>query len=259
MLILLPPSEGKADPAEGPPVDLATLAFDDHLRGGRSRLIGKLEKLAERPRAKAVEALGISPGQAGDVDRDAEVLTAPAAPAAEVYSGVLYDHLGLNGLGSVAAKRAADHVLIASALWGVLRPTDRIPYYRLSMKARLPRLPGLAAYWREPLAAAMEDAGHDEEGGLILDMRSGAYSTAWKPKRARLLAVRAFTEKDGERKAVSHMAKATRGDVARLVLSARKTPRDAESIANLLESAGQRVELSGGHLDVIVGSDGRQA
>ena len=45
---------------------------------------------------------------------------------------------------------------------------------------------------------------------------------AWKPKRATLLAVRAFSEENGKRKAVSHMAKAVRGEVARALLLAKK-------------------------------------
>ncbi len=251
MLILLPPSEGKSVPEAGQPLDLAGLAFAESLTEERERLIGKLETLAARPVARAVEALGISPGQAGDIERDAAIRTAPAAAASRVYSGVLYDRLDLGSLDGLAARRAGGNVLIASALWGMLRPTDRIPYYRFSMKAKLPRVGGLAAFWRAPLAAAMEAAGHDREGGLILDMRSGAYSAAWKPKSSRLLPVRAFVESGGRRKAVSHMAKATRGDVARLVLGAKKLPKDAEGVAGLLESRGLRVELSPGTLDVI--------
>jgi cytoplasmic iron level regulating protein YaaA (DUF328/UPF0246 family) len=83
-------------------------------------------------------------------------------------------------------------------------------------------------------------------------MRSGAYVPAWKPRRATLLAVRAFTEESGERKAVSHMAKAVRGDVARALLSAKKAPADPEAAAAVAEAAGFSVELSGGNLDVIV-------
>jgi hypothetical protein len=251
MKILLPPSEGKSSPASGEPVDLDSLVFSGPLRENRERLISKLSNLAERPQARAVEALAISAGQAGEIERNAAIASAPAAPAASVYSGVLYDRLGFRDLSRRASESAAERVLIASALWGMLRPGDRIPYYRLSMKARLPRVPGLPAFWRSALAGAMEEAGYDRDGELFIDMRSGAYTTAWKPKRARLLAVRAFTEKDGERKAVSHMAKATRGDVARLVLSARKVPEDAESVASLLEASGMRIELSGRHLDVI--------
>jgi len=251
VLILLPPSEGKADPPAGPPVKLNGLVFADQLHAHRERLVADLEALSRRPVEKAVEALGISAGQAADVARDGLISTAPAAPAAEVYSGVLYDHLDFGALSATTLKRSAEKVLIASALWGMLRPGDRIPYYRFSMKARLPRLPGMAAYWRPALAEAMEAAGHDEENGLILDMRSGAYSSAWKPKRARLLSVRAFTESGGERKVISHMAKANRGDVTRLVLNATKALTDAESVAAELESSGLRVELSDRFLDVI--------
>ena len=91
--------------------------------------------------------LGVSPGQAGEVAVDARLRGAPAAPAAEVYSGVLYERLGLPEL----PKRARRRVLIASALWGVLRPEDRIPYYRLSAKAKLPKVGGLAGFWRPAL------------------------------------------------------------------------------------------------------------
>jgi cytoplasmic iron level regulating protein YaaA (DUF328/UPF0246 family) len=244
MLILLPPSEGKAAPAKGAPLELGSLAYAEQLGPQREQLLDALEKLAKGPRKAAVKKLGVSTGQAGEVDVDGGLRSAPAAPAAAVYSGVLYDRLGLPGLSAAAQGQ----VLIASALWGVLRPGDRIPYYRFSAKARLGRIGPPAAFWRPALAAALPD----EEGELILDMRSGAYAAAWKPKRARLLAVRAFTEVRGKRKPVSHMAKATRGEVARALLKARRAPGDPEAAAAVVAKAGFEVELNGSNLDVIV-------
>ncbi|MBN8870650.1 MAG: peroxide stress protein YaaA [Solirubrobacterales bacterium] len=251
MLILLPPSEGKASPSGKARLDLDSLAFADHLGAKRSALLAALEKLGRGPQKKAIEALGISAGQAGEIARDAELASAPAAPASEVYTGVLYDRLDFGSLTATGKKRASKNLLIASALWGFLAPGDRIPYYRFSMKAKLPKVGGLPAFWRESLAAAMEAAGHDEDGGLVLDMRSGAYSAAWKPKRARLVTVRGFTETGGQRKAISHMAKAVRGDVARVALSARSMPKDLETLAGLLEAEGMNVELTEKTLDVI--------
>ncbi len=244
MLVLLPPSEGKDHPAGGDPVDLSTLAFAEDLGERRERLLDALESLARAPRSRAVKMLGVSPGQAAEVDVDAALRSAPTAPAASVYSGVLYDHLGLAEL----PERAQGRVLIASALWGVVRPADRIPYYRLSAKARLKRIGPIAGYWRSALASAIPD----EEGELIVDMRSGAYAASWKPKRATLLAVRAFGEKDGVRKPISHMAKAVRGDVARALLKAKSPPTDADAAATLAEAAGFDVELTPVSLDVIV-------
>ncbi|HEY6550868.1 MAG TPA: peroxide stress protein YaaA [Solirubrobacterales bacterium] len=92
----------------------------------------------------------------------------------------------------------------------------------------------------------------DEPGDLIIDMRSGAYAAAWKPKQATLLPVRAFSELGGKRKTVSHMAKAVRGDVARALLLARKSPTDPDAAAAITGDAGFKVELTISTLDVIV-------
>lgn len=210
MLVLLPPSRGKATPERGRRVALSTLVYP-RLREHRVRLIDAL---------------------------DPDLARAPALPAAELYTGVLFEALGL-------ADLPWDGVLIASALWGVIRPGDRIPAYRLDMSAKLPGIGGLAAYWREPLAAALPDR------GLVLDLRSGAYSAAWRPRRATHLVVRGFSEApDGSRRVITHMAKRVRGQVARLVLAAGGVERP-EEVAEIVTAAGLRVELSDGVLDVI--------
>ncbi|HEX6602051.1 MAG TPA: peroxide stress protein YaaA [Solirubrobacterales bacterium] len=217
MLVLLPPSEGKAHPEAGDPGDLGSLAFADELGERREEMLAAF---------------------------DPALREEPAAPAAEVYTGVLFKRLELPEL-PVKARR---QVLIASALWGVVRPEDRIPYYKFPPKTRLEGIGAPAAYWRPALAEALPD----EKGELVVDMRSAAYSSFWKPQRATLLAVRAFSEESGERKAVSHMAKAVRGDVARALLEAKKAPRGPGDAAAIAEAAGFTVELSDGNLDVIV-------
>jgi hypothetical protein len=221
MRILLPPSEGKAEPGGSEPVDLEALVFAEELSKHRRKLL------------RAV---------------DPKLRKAPTAPAAEVYIGVLYQRLDLPGLAAAARRRAAKRVLIASALWGFVRPTDRIPRYRLSPSSKLGGIGSLSAWWRPALASAMPD----EPGETIVDMRSGAYASAWKPKRATLLAVRAFREENGKRKAVSHMAKAVRGDVARALLLARSEPKGPEEVAAVATAAGFEVELTAASLDVIV-------
>lgn len=217
MLVLLPPSEGKAHPDAGAPIDLDSLVYAAEL--------GK-------KRAELLEAF------------DPSLREAAAAPAREVYTGVLFKRLELPNLPARARKR----VLIASALWGVVRPDDRIPYYKFPPSTRLAGIGAPNSFWRPALAEALPD----DEGDLVVDMRSGAYAAAWKPKRATLLAVRAFTEEGGQRKAVSHMAKAVRGDVAKALLTAKETPSDPEGVAAIAEGAGFAVELSDGSLDVIV-------
>jgi cytoplasmic iron level regulating protein YaaA (DUF328/UPF0246 family) len=213
VLVLLPPSEGKTAPRRGRPADLGALVHPE-LTPQREALLDALD-----------------PG----------LRAAPSAAASKVYTGVLYQRLGLPALPARARRR----VLIVSGLWGVLRPDDRIPAYKLPIGTRLDGFGGLAAYWRPALRAALPDE------GFVLDLRSGPYAAAWRPRDATVLAVRAFVERGGRRTAVSHMVKATRGDVARIVLSASRPPADPDAVADLLAAAGLRVELRPRTLDVI--------
>ena len=220
-------------------MDLAKLSFPE-LNDRREVLLDALHGLAHGPREHALAALGLSAGQAAEADLGATLRSAPAAAAAKVYTGVLYERLRLPELPAPARRR----VLIASGLWGFVRPADRIPAYRLSISARLPGLPGLASFWRPALEAAVPAS------GLVLDLRSGGYAAAFTPQAATVVAVRGFTP-DG--KVISHFVKALRGDVARLALLASPVPRSANAIAEVVAAAGYDVELNGGNLDVVVG------
>jgi uncharacterized protein len=217
VLVLLPPSEGKTAPRRGAPVDLGALAHPE---------------LGER-RAALLDALG------------GGLRAAPSARASKVYTGVLFQRLRLGEL----PLRARRRVLIASALWGVVAPDDRIPAYKLPIDAKLPAIGGLAAFWRDALRAVLPD------DGLVVDLRSGGYAAAWKPRAATVVGVRGFVERDGRRTAVSHMVKSTRGHVARLVLEAPRPPRTPDAVAQIVAGAGHEVELvragRGWSLDVI--------
>lgn len=214
MLLLLPPSEGKTAPPPGaPPADLDELAFAGVLGTLRGRVLRAVDK---------------------------RLATAPAAPAAEVYTGVLFERLGLGSLGARARRRAEQHVLVTSGLWGVVRPQDRIPAYKLPVGTKVPRLGGLPRHWRPLLAEALADL----DQGLVVDCRSGPYAALWRPKEAQRVEVRAFRIRDdGSRQVISHMAKASRGLVAREVLRAPRLARTPQDVAEAAAAAGLEVEL----------------
>jgi cytoplasmic iron level regulating protein YaaA (DUF328/UPF0246 family) len=64
--------------------------------------------------------------------------------------------------------------------------------------------------------------------------------------------VNVFVEERGKREIVTHMAKATRGDVARILVEVPTPASDPEGVASLVEKAGLRVELNAKSLDVIL-------
>jgi uncharacterized protein len=251
VLILLPPSEGKASPTRGAALDLDGMSLP-RLRPTRERVLDELVRLCRDDEDTAASALGLGPKQRMDIDVDARLRTAPCAPAMRVYSGVLYDSLDYATLTGRARRRANQHVLISSGLWGLIRPTDRIPAYRLSGAVTLPGLGTLASVWRGPVSTELSDA-----TSLIVDLRSSTYQALGPvPAGARSVAVRVLQERDGRRTVVSHSNKATKGRIVRALLEAPRLPSDTRGLLSSLSSSGYAVEESGDErapvVDVIV-------
>jgi cytoplasmic iron level regulating protein YaaA (DUF328/UPF0246 family) len=241
VFVLLPPSEGKADPRPGDTVAWDGLSFPALTRT-RRRVLGELTKLCAGPPERALRVLGLRPTQSAALEVDRALADAGTLPAAEVYTGVLYDALGLRRLDVDARARAGTSVVIFSGLWGALRPDDRIPPYRLSMGVTLPRAGGLAALWREPLAGAL--TGYTA-GRLILDLRSSQYAAAWRPAgdvADRTVTARVLRERT--RTVVSHTNKAAKGRITRDLLISGEHPATAKDLADLLGDLGHRVELT---------------
>lgn len=240
MLILVPPSEGKTAPSSGPPVDLGALSHPE-LAPLRSGLLDALRELSAGDEDEAAGRLHLGPRSRGALQDNLRLRTAPAAPAAQVYTGVLFDRLGLTTLPPAARRRADLHVLVVSALWGVLRPYDRIPSYRCPAGARLPGCASARRTWAGPLRDVLPD---DE---LVVDLRSGPYRELWRgPEHAPTVLVGVVRESRGKRAVVSHDAKATRGAIGRALLRDRGIWNGRESperVASRIEAAGWTVEL----------------
>ena len=256
MLILLPPSEGKTVPRRGKPLEPGSLSFPG-LTDVRERVLASLVDLCLGDPDRAARALDLGPTQHDLVDLDARLRTSATARVDRVYTGVLYDALGFDSLSTSARRRANSRLAITSSLFGLLRPSDRIPAYRLSGDTTLPGLGTVAGAWRSALGPAIrETLGR----GLLVDLRSGMYAAFWRPAPdlARQVAtVRVLHELKGRRQVVSHFNKATKGRITRAVLEDGGTPRSPAQLADLLRDLGWKVEEGepgkhGTRLDVVV-------
>lgn len=245
MLVLLPPSEGKAASGRGAPLKPESLSLPG-LAEARAAVLDELVELCVADEEKAREVLGLSEGLRGEIAKNVELRTAGARPAGEIYTGVLYDALDLASLDTAARRRAGKSLLVFSGLWGAVRVGDRIPSYRCSMGVKLPGLGALGAYWRAPMAEVMPEAAGD---GLVLDLRSSAYTAAWKPKGAvaeRTASVRVLHSQmvDGveKRSVVSHFNKATKGRMVRDLLRSGAQPKGPAELVDALRGLGYVVE-----------------
>lgn len=129
VLILIPPSEGKALGGDGPPYEAGTLVLPE----------------LDARRAQVLKALG----------RRHPARTEPTMPAMDRYTGVLYQELAPRSLSAPARRRLARTTLTVSGLWGLVAPTDPIPHYRLKMSANVAPLGKLSTWWRPAITEAL--------------------------------------------------------------------------------------------------------
>lgn len=237
MFVLLPPSETKATGGAGPVLDLTTLRFPE-LSATRELLIDALTMVCgDVPAAR--RALSVAATKDAEISATAALRKAPTMPALLRYTGVLYEALDVRGLPSAAKARAAERLLIASALFGIIGADDAVPAYRLSAGSVLPGLPGLPAFWRSRLAAPIGTLGRP-----LVDLRSAAYAAFAPIPDA--ITVRVVTENAfGQRTVVSHFNKATKGLLARALVTSRAEIAGISAVARVARRAGLRVERTG--------------
>ena len=256
MLILLPPSESKAAPKRGKSLAVDDLSFRA-LEEPRGLVLTALQRLCAGDPEFAARALGLGRTQGDDVRRNARLLDTPTARADAIYTGVLYEALDLPSLDTAARRRASTSLAITSSLFGLLRPADRIPPYRLSGGVNLAGVGVVSARWRAVLDPVVREAAGN---GLIVDLRSSTYAAFWRPDRdlaARVAPVRVLHQVGSQRMVVSHFNKATKGHLVRGLLERGSSPSTPERLADEIADLGWQVELhkSGRHgqqVDVIV-------
>ncbi len=230
VLIIAPPSETKRAPADGAPVALDKLSFPE-LTAMRARVLDALVETSARP--DALERLLVGPSLVHEVARNTALRDLPARPVLEIYAGPLYQGLDSPTLPPQAATRTATRLVVASSLWGALRPHDRIPAYRLHVCARLVGMGRLEPAWRTVLPAALAEAAGSR--GVVLDLRSRAYQAIGTPLG---LAQRTVTVRiapgSGASKVGNVTAKRVRGQLARYLLESGADPDDPRDVAVIL-------------------------
>jgi hypothetical protein len=232
VLIILPPSETKLPPPEcGSPLDLDQLSFPP-LTAMRERVMDALVATSQHP--DALRRLFVGPSLSTDVARNEHLRDLATRSAVDTYAGPLYEGLNAGSWSSHAEKRAERHLIIVSALWGAVRPADRIPPYRLNVCARLVGIDRLEPAWRGVLPPILTDAA--ARRGPVLDLRSRAYQAVGRPTGLddQTVTLRIRPSPGGPAHIGDVIAKRVRGEAATHLLSSVADPEDPLDIADVL-------------------------
>jgi cytoplasmic iron level regulating protein YaaA (DUF328/UPF0246 family) len=231
MLIIVPSSESKRPPAaSGRPVILEELSFPSLLPARRRIAEALIETSAD---LDAFERLHVRPTMARQVAQNTQLFELPAIPVLDVYTGPVHDGLDAARLSRGGAARAERSLVVVSALWGALRPADRIPPYRLLIWSRLVGLDRLEPIWRGLLPAVLAAAASNH--GVVVDIRSPAYQAVGMPAGLgdRTVTLKVAQSAHGHRIG-EVITKRLRGEAAHHLLESGADPASPDDVADVL-------------------------
>jgi cytoplasmic iron level regulating protein YaaA (DUF328/UPF0246 family) len=215
VLLLLPPSEGKAVGGRGAWRE-ASGTFGDRLADRRRFLAAAL--VADLGEADPVVcrrlfgADGPLADRAIDAARALAAGASPAWPAWRRYTGVVWVHLDPASLPAAARRR----IVVPNAATGLARGDDLVPDLRLKFSVSLGGTGRLDRWWQPALTEAVATHGRGPIIDLLPTEHAAALDLAAVAERRRVVRV-TFVDDDGAG-AVGHAAKAVKGTLARALL-----------------------------------------
>lgn len=240
MLLLLPPSETKRQGGTNLTIEQVHLSYGQ-LNDARDLVLEDLLKLC-KSKPKAAKALKLSTKQLGEIDLNLAIRFAPTMPAFERYEGTLYKAINAATFTAHEVETMRSHVLMQSALFGLISATDRIPWYRLSAGTVLLKV-NLKKIWKEH-----QDAAWARLVDLpIIDLRSKAYvelapipagiDSYW----VEVVAV----DSQGQRKALNHFNKTAKGEFVGAFVRAKTAPKTMAQLKAVAKKVGLGLEVEG--------------
>lgn len=206
-MLLLPPSEGKADGGDGPAWTPDDGAFGPALTARRAEVADALaaadgggEKLLGVSGRHLERARGANLGVQG----------APTMPAWQRYTGVVWDHLDPGALTAAQRRR----IVVVSGLHGLVRGDDPLPDYRLKMAASLPPVGKLSTWWRDVLGDVLRQT---TRRSVVVDLLPQEHRAAFTEADRDGFVVVDLVERSG--RPGGHAAKAAKGRLARHLLT----------------------------------------
>ena len=270
--ILLPSAEGKAPGGNPLAPDMFdyrasnTFNYFSDLNPERRALIRALQAHVEAAGDDARVALFGVRGDAlaAAVDATAHVFDSPLMAAIDRYGpGVMYRAMEFGHLPTGAQRRLLENGIILSGMFGLLRPDDLIPDYKLSMGARVDGVGKVAAYWRPVLSPVLNEL---LAGQAVWNLLPASHEEAWDDAGTygRMIRVRFVREEDGERRPVTHGVKELRGALVGYIASETADHVDALDFWEApdgyeLDREASELDDHGGGTAVMVSAPGWEA
>jgi len=146
-------------------------------------------------------------------------------PALLCYSGEVFNGIRASEFAVKDLAYAQKHLRILSAVYGLLRPLDRIQHYRLEMQARLKNSAGkdLYDFWSNDINSALQKAVKESGEEILVNLASIEYYRATLAEQTGMRVITPkFLEQTGSGyRMVTIYAKKARGMMTRFAIENR--------------------------------------
>ena len=231
--VLLPPAEGKQEGGNPFAPDMFdyrtsnTFNYFHQLNPLRRQLIDHMQSVIQSGEHDLEALFGLKEkALEAAIKSNLEIYNAPLISALDRYSpGVMYQAMDFPGLPTGAQRRLLEEGIIFSGMFGLLRPDDLIPMYKLRMDTNLPGIGKIGAYWKEALSKALNET---LTGRWVWNFLPGVHEDAWTNEVTydAMVRVKFFKKKGSDLQAVTHGVKPLRGKLINFIV--KETLEDLE-------------------------------
>tara|TARA_Y100000590_G_scaffold159980_1_gene183465 strand:+ start:10173 stop:10979 length:807 start_codon:yes stop_codon:yes gene_type:complete len=208
LLILIPPSEGKNKEGTDKALNITNLSFKE-LNVYREKLINNLISIMKTefpPKLLGVKNIALEEA----IFSNLSIYKSFTMPAISRYTGVMYDAINYGQLNDFQKSFFNQNVLIISGLFGILRPDDLIPNYKLKMSANLGSS-SCANLWKKPITKLLSKIGEKKEIWDFLPIEHSKAINFDNVNYFKRYKVNFCQMNKGEIKTVTHWSKFLRG------------------------------------------------
>ena len=198
MLILIPPSEGKAK-VKSSNVTFAETNFKFE------REVNQIVRLLSLLNEEDLRSIYGTSQEKSEIfhRQNQDIFKSHCAKAIERYTGVVYEYIDFKSLDKNAQNYMEKHVRIFSGLFGLLTPNTLIPNYKLKMNVL-----SLQYHWTPILTKELE------KEDVIFDLLPQVHRKAYKPSK-NVIKIDFSVIKKGKKTAAGHFGKAVKGKFIR--------------------------------------------
>lgn len=247
--ILLAPSEGKTSGGNPFAPDMFdyrtanTFNYFKVLNPERRKLIDALHT-ALRDEKTDLEKLFAKNGEELQeaVDVNLNIYGAPLMSALDRYNpGVLYQATDFQGLPTGAQRRLLEEGIIFSGLFGLLRPDDLIPEYRLPMDTNVPGIGSVAEFWKDTLSKELNET---LAGRFVWNLLPESHESAWTDDHSyeAMVRIKFMRKVKGELKDATQDVRPLRGKVVNFIV--QETLEDLELFSAWRHPSGYKLDQS---------------